>query len=61
VAGSVKCITCHGSPHAIGPATTATDNLQAIRLQGHAGVINTCTTCHSTTPSDPFPHRGDDD
>ncbi len=59
--GGVKCISCHGSPHAMGPATTATDNLQAIRLQGHAGVINTCTTCHSSTPTDPFPHRGNDD
>lgn len=59
--GGVKCITCHGSPHTMGPATTDTDNLQATRLQGHAGVISTCTTCHSSTPSDPFPHRRDDD
>ena len=57
---SRKCITCHGSPHTMGPATTDSDNLQAIRLQGHAGIINTCTTCHTTTPSDPFPHRRDD-
>lgn len=59
--GGVKCVTCHSSPHAMTPAATATDNLQSNRLQGHAGVINTCTTCHTQTPSDPFPHRGDDD
>lgn len=59
--GGVKCVTCHFSPHSMGPATTETDNLQANRLQGHPGVINTCTTCHTQVPSDPFPHRGDDD
>jgi hypothetical protein len=57
--GGVKCITCHGSPHAMGPATTATDNAQTIRLQGHAGKIDTCTVCHTTIPG-PFPHRAND-
>ncbi|MCA9243458.1 MAG: hypothetical protein KDA32_05860 [Phycisphaerales bacterium] len=58
--GGVMCVTCHGSPHAIGPNVTAADNLQAERLQGHSGVLNTCTVCHTTMPDDPFPHRMDD-
>ncbi len=54
---SVRCTSCHGSPHAIGPATTAIDNQQAIALQGHAGPINTCIVCHTTPPSEAFFHR----
>ena len=53
----VACMSCHGSPHVITPAANAVDNLQAIAKQGHAGVIDTCTVCHSSTPSEPFPHR----
>ncbi len=56
-----QCWVCHGSPHAWGPAQTPADNLQSIRLQGHAGKIDTCTVCHTSTPSDPFPHRLSDD
>ncbi len=58
--GEVHCWACHGSPHAITPAATEKDNVQAMRLQGHAGVIDTCTVCHTRTPDDPFPHRRDD-
>ncbi|MCA9311983.1 MAG: hypothetical protein KDA21_12300, partial [Phycisphaerales bacterium] len=58
----VSCFTCHGSPHAIGPAAAETDNLQPIRLQGHEGVINECSVCHSRQPEHPFFHRvGEDD
>ncbi len=53
----VQCMSCHGSPHAIGPAITEKDNLQANRLQGHSGPINTCTVCHTSTPSEAFFHR----
>jgi len=56
----IKCIACHSSPHAITPATTERDNLQSVSNQGHAGVIDSCTVCHITTPSDPFPHRRGD-
>jgi hypothetical protein len=56
----VKCIACHSSPHTITPATTERDNLQALSIQGHEGVINACTVCHQTQPSDPFPHRRGD-
>lgn len=52
----VKCIACHGSPHAIGPSTVARDNVQAIRLQGFAGPISKCTVCHTSTPDDSFNH-----
>lgn len=52
----VRCTSCHGSPHAIGPATTAIDNQQAIDLQGHAGPINSCAVCHITQPAEAFFH-----
>jgi hypothetical protein len=58
--GGVHCAACHGSPHAITPATTLIDNQQAIHWQGHSGVINDCTVCHTQVPGDPFPHRRDD-
>ncbi len=58
---NVLCASCHGSPHAITPAITAADNVQAITAQGHAGKIDTCIVCHSEPPSDPFPHRRTDD
>lgn len=52
----VKCIACHGSPHAITPTLNPRDNVQAIGLQGKAGTISKCTVCHTSTPSDPFNH-----
>ncbi len=55
----VQCMACHGSPHAITPTVTAADNLQALRLQGHAGKIDTCIVCHTSTPTDPFFHKVD--
>lgn len=57
----VTCLACHGSPHAITPTSTEVDNIQANTIQGHTGVINNCTVCHINTPSDPFPHRLNDD
>lgn len=58
---NVLCASCHGSPHAITPAVTAADNVQAVTAQGHAGKIDTCVVCHSEPPDDPFPHRRTDD
>ncbi|CAG0969094.1 hypothetical protein GPROT1_01414 [Gammaproteobacteria bacterium] len=55
--GGVQCMTCHGSPHAIGPAVTATDNAQAMRLQGHTGPLNDCLVCHTSQPTQPFEHK----
>jgi len=53
---NIYCAACHGSPHAITPTTTPQDNVQAIAVQGHAGTIDTCTVCHSSTPDESFPH-----
>lgn len=58
--GGVHCAACHGPPHAITPAVTDVDNMQAISYQGHSGVIDTCTVCHSVQPSEPFFHRVED-
>lgn len=58
--GGVMCMTCHGSPHAITPTVTGVDNLQAINLQGHPGVLNGCTVCHTQMPDDDFFHKIDD-
>ncbi|MCK5717839.1 MAG: hypothetical protein KAH77_10155, partial [Thiomargarita sp.] len=46
----VACEACHGSTHAIwsNADTTANDNLTALQLQGHAGTIIECDTCHAT-------------
>ncbi|MCE9558940.1 MAG: hypothetical protein K8R88_08310 [Armatimonadetes bacterium] len=58
--GGVKCVVCHNSPHAILPATQPQDNFQVTQLQGFPDTLRTCTVCHKTTPSDPFPHRRND-
>jgi hypothetical protein len=67
--GGVKCVTCHSSPHAMGPTTTTVDNLQAIRAQGHSGPLGSplssngaptasCSACHTTPPGN-FEHKQD--
>ena len=59
--GNVHCAACHGSPHAIGPAVTERDNVQANLAQGHSGVINDCTVCHGAGgPPGSFFHSQDD-
>lgn len=49
--GGLGCIACHGSPHAEWPAAPAgaNDNLTANQLQGHAGVVIECSSCHGTS------------
>lgn len=54
--GGVACVTCHSSPHAISPATTATDNAQHLRLQGDPGKISNCAVCHTQQPGEKFFH-----
>jgi len=56
----VQCVTCHGSPHAVGPAVTESDNAQANRLQGKSGPISQCLVCHTSMPSEAFFHRVND-
>jgi hypothetical protein len=58
--GGVRCVTCHGSPHAMGPAVTPIDNAQTIALQGFAGPISVCTTCHTQQPNEAFFHSVED-
>jgi hypothetical protein len=50
--GGVACEGCHGSTHAIWPNAMpdANDNVAAIQLQGHAGTISDCSTCHTSLP-----------
>jgi len=58
--GGVACFACHGSPHAITPTTTETDNIQAIIHQGFPGVISDCLVCHTSMPDESFFHKVDD-
>ncbi len=46
--GGVMCEGCHGATHAVfpNPIDAANDNVAAKQLQGHAGTIIECTTCH---------------
>jgi hypothetical protein len=46
--GNVSCEGCHGSTHAIWPgdAEHPNDDIASNDLQGHAGTISECTTCH---------------
>ena len=44
----VACESCHGSPHAIWHSRETNDNLAAITIQGHDGMIVECTACHGT-------------
>ncbi len=49
--GGLSCQSCHGSTHAEWSSSpsnpNANDNLAAIQLQGHAGTIMECGTCHT--------------
>lgn len=45
--GGLQCEACHGSTHAEYPSSHANDNVQSIALQGHAGVISECSSCHN--------------
>ncbi len=48
--GGLTCEACHGSTHAEYPGLHGNDNLQMIALQGHAGTLSECTTCHVEQP-----------
>jgi hypothetical protein len=45
------CEACHGSTHAEFPTTVANDNVQSTTLQGHAGTLAECASCHGTVPN----------
>ncbi|MBI5556088.1 MAG: fibronectin type III domain-containing protein [Deltaproteobacteria bacterium] len=42
----IACESCHGSTHAIWPSREENDNLTAIMIQGHEGMIIECASCH---------------
>ncbi len=50
--GGLQCSACHGPPHAIYPTDFANDNVQNELLQGHAGTLTDCATCHGTALQD---------
>lgn len=47
--GGMDCTSCHGSPHAIWPNAdpNANDNVAAKQIQGYAGTITECSSCHT--------------
>jgi len=48
--GKLQCEACHGATHAIYPAHNA-DNILSEGIQGHAGTISECSSCHSSVPN----------
>jgi hypothetical protein len=54
--GGVYCEGCHDSTHAIAPSREPNDAIKFIGWQGHAGMLDSCTVCHATWPTDPGPH-----
>jgi hypothetical protein len=48
--GRLACEACHGSTHAIWSANP-NDDVAAMELQGHAGTIGECSTCHQSAPT----------
>jgi hypothetical protein len=48
--GGLACEACHGSTHAIW-AGNANDDVAAMQLQGHAGTVAECGTCHLAAPA----------
>jgi hypothetical protein len=55
--GGVFCEGCHDSTHAVAPSAQARDAIKFIKLQGHNGPLDVCTTCHVTRPASGGPHR----
>jgi hypothetical protein len=49
--GFLQCEACHNSTHAEFPSLERNDNIQSMNLQGHAGTISDCVTCHNTQPN----------
>lgn len=46
--GDLQCAVCHGSAHAIYPSSKEEDNLQNERIQGYAGTLSKCSSCHNS-------------
>lgn len=48
--GNLQCEACHGSTHAEYPSDHRNDNVLAQDVQGHAGTISECASCHKNVP-----------
>lgn len=48
--GGLACEACHGSTHAVYPASHGNDNVQSTMIQGHAGTLVECAACHTLSP-----------
>ena len=46
--GGLQCEACHGSTHAEFPSSHANDNLMSQDMQGHAGTVSECASCHKS-------------
>lgn len=55
--GGVYCEGCHDSTHAVAPSRVSKDAIKFIGWQGHSGVLDTCTVCHASWPTQPGPHN----
>lgn len=49
--GGLQCEACHGSTHAESPTPNPNDNVQSTTLQGHAGTLAECASCHGSVPN----------
>jgi hypothetical protein len=49
--GGLQCEGCHGSTHAEFPTPVVNDNVQSTTLQGHAGALAECASCHGSVPN----------
>jgi hypothetical protein len=49
--GGLQCEACHGSTHAESPTPIVNDNVQNVTLQGHAGTLAECASCHGLVPN----------
>ena len=56
--GGLQCSACHGSTHAEFPATHRNDNIRNEKIQGHAGVMVECTSCHASMAVNSTTARG---
>ncbi|MEW6676277.1 MAG: multiheme c-type cytochrome [Pseudomonadota bacterium] len=48
--GGLQCEACHGSTHAEYPSDHRNDNVLSQDIQGHAGTISECSSCHKNVP-----------
>lgn len=54
--GGIYCEGCHDSTHAIAPSREAVDGLKFMLLQGSPSYLSKCSTCHTGTVENEFPH-----